>query len=113
MITAILKNIKARGLKDVLNPRKWKVYFQKPPKVEEGEDEASLSYCEQVVYRSILCSSCVKAGECEHCHCEMPSAILSKDNWCSQYKWDVMMSDEQWEDYKKVAKLKFKLDYEN
>jgi hypothetical protein len=43
----------------------------------------------------------------------MPSAILSKDNWCSQYKWDVMMSDEQWEDYKKVAKLKFKLDYEN
>lgn len=98
-------------MKDVLNPKKWKVFFQKPPKQEDTEDEASLSYCEQVVYRSILCRPCVEKGECLSCKCEMPAAILSKDNWCSEHNWAAMMNDEQWMEYKNKAKLKFKLDY--
>jgi len=43
----------------------------------------------------------------------MPGAVLAKDNFCSMDKWQEMMSDEQWREYKKVSNLKFKLDYDN
>ena len=106
---SILANLKARGLRDILNPRKWRAFLQKPP----SDEEVTFEYCEQVVYRSILCRPCINAGECHHCHCEMPGAVLAKDNFCSMDKWQEMMSDEQWREYKKVSNLKFKLDYDN
>lgn len=95
----------------MLNIKKWKAFLSKPP--EADGDIASLEYCEQVVYRSIMCRPCVQAGNCHHCGCDMPDAILSRPNYCSDGKWFSMMSDEQWRDYKKVSGLKFKIDYDS
>ena len=43
----------------------------------------------------------------------MPAGILAKDNFCSREKWDRMMTDEQWEEYKNISNLIFKIDYDD
>ena len=107
---SIIENIRKRGLKDILNPKKWVAYLSEPPNISE-DSKAGLGYCEQVVYRSVMCSDCVSAGSCHHCGCAMPKSILVKENWCSAGKWSNMMSDDEWNDYKRITNLKFKITY--
>jgi hypothetical protein len=68
-----------------------------------------LTYCEQVVYRSIKCSECVKEGKCKHCGCAMPAATLSPDNFCSEGKWGPMMDTKGWNRFKELHQIDFKL----
>jgi hypothetical protein len=68
----------------------------------KGEE---LWYCELVVYRSMICSSCVKAGNCYHCGCSVPDNMLDKGNFCSAGLWGPTPTRENWENYKKIYKI--------
>lgn len=109
--TSLKTNLRKRGLKDVLNPFKWKVMLWEL--ISDGkvviEKEEIQSYCEQWVYRSIKCRPCLKAGECTHCGCLMPDAMDNKHNACSDGNWPSMMDPETWGQYKQLMNLTFEL----
>jgi hypothetical protein len=110
----IYNNVRARGLRDVFNPKKWLVAYQDLVIKGGGKllhkDEIQ-SYCEQVVFRAYLCAPCMEAGACVDCKCPMPDAIHTPDNFCSQGNWNEMLAPEQWEAYKKANNLKIKITF--
>ena len=114
-LKSILANIKNRGLKDVTSTEKIKNYFNGLKVKEEGihlDYDEIMSYSEQLVYRSIKCRSCFKAGKCHDCQCPQPLAAMVVDHNCSTGNYSAMLSPQDWEEYKKDLGLKFKLDYE-
>lgn len=97
----IIRNVRSRGLKDIANPKVWKVmasWFAVKAKggITIPEDEIQ-DFAEQVVYRMSMCPECVKAKECLHCHCKMPEKAFVKEASCSAGKWGPM--DPQWREY--------------
>lgn len=93
-------------LRDVVNPRKWFAFLQGYIMTKF----VSLEYCEQVVYRSIMCTPCVKKGSCIDCGCTMPDAIMARNNYCSEGMWGPMYPDARWKEYKANTGLHFKVD---
>lgn len=93
---------------DLINPYKWRAVIQ-------GylfDKYVGLHFCEQVVYRSVLCKPCRDAGECLHCGCATPAHFLAPDNFCSQGHWQFIIEDpEQWEIYKETLGIDFKIEY--
>jgi hypothetical protein len=122
---SLIENIQNRGLKDILNPKKWVIYLKNKaylwgePVNKEKEDPSDvLSYCEQVVMRTIACPGCLKAGKCigdgtpgSGCGCPMPDAIVDKTNFCSEGNWPEAMPTQEWENYKQDLGLTFKIDF--
>jgi hypothetical protein len=108
---SFISNLKKRGLKDVLNPLKWKVilweWFSEGKVVLEEDDIQS--YAEQWVYRSIKCRPCLLSGECSHCGCLMPDALNNKFNACSAGEWGPMLDKDSWEEQKEIIELTFEI----
>lgn len=92
---------------DIINPYKWRAFLQGT----QAAQDVGLSYCEQVVFRSVLCRPCITKGKCVDCSCKMPDAIMAKDNYCSGGNWNAMLSDEQWENFKEASGLHFTINY--
>lgn len=123
---SLVDNIKNRGLKDILNPKKWMIYLKnkaylwgEPIDKEKESPQEVLAYCEQVVMRTILCPQCIQAGKCigdgtsgSGCGCLMPDAAIDKTNFCSEGNWSKQLSAEQWQEYKQDLGLTFKIDFE-
>ncbi len=92
-------------LVDMINPRKWWAFIIG----RILEKYVTFAYCEQAVYRSIMCKSCVKAGSCVGCGCAMPDALMAPGNFCSEGNWTGMMSKEEWNERKEVSGLEFNI----
>lgn len=112
-MNSVIENIKARGLKDILNPKKWFVYLKskywKTKKYVKLEESEIFSYCEQVVYRSILCKPCVKDGKCKDCKCPVPENMIIPENTCSEKNWVEMKNSDEWNKYKKSLGIEFNI----
>ena len=64
----IINHIKKRGFKDIFNWKKLLVFFKSKKELCTGiniEPSEALAYSEQLFYRSLLCSQCVKEGICK------------------------------------------------
>ena len=100
---SILTNLKKRGLKDILNPTKWKIFLRNEVRKKSGitiQDEDMIAYCEQVIYRLNSCRPCLEKGECTHCGCKTPDLFFDKDMVCSGGQWPAMKKTEDWESFK-------------
>ena len=138
-LRSVLENIRTRGLRDILDPIKRKVFikdwlednwgwkilegseWEEISKKLEGGTEVSGSakviskkelpaYCEQFVYRSLSCGECVLSGKCVHCKCPVPANMISAENKCSSGKWGPMLSTEDWNAKKLEERFYFKLE---
>ena len=134
-LRSVLINIRKRGLKDILNPTKRKIFIRdylenkykwkilseeeyaklcecdKPDEaVKIIPKEELLSYAEQLVYRSCQCGDCLNLGNCKHCGCVVPDNMFDKENSCSAEKWGPMLSPTEWQDYKLSNKIFLKVE---
>lgn len=110
VIKSLITNLRLRGLKDILNPRKWKVFLLSKLRGLDLPAEEAFARAEQVVYRSRVCSECV--GECVHCGCPVPAAFLEPDNICSALQWEEMLSAEDWAKFKKDGGIDLTIKFE-
>lgn len=104
---SLITNIKKRGLKDALNPKKWKIfarYFFFRALKKEYPELSVPEFIEQATYRMSHpgCRECVLKGECVHCGCKSPDLFIDKDNWCSGEHWYEMQPPHLWEEFKKM-----------
>lgn len=60
----------------------------------------SKSYMEQVDYRKSKCSDCIEAGKCIICNCDSPARLYS-GRTCNEDRFPDLMTDEEWEEFKK------------
>ena len=114
-LRSVINNIKRRGLKDILNPKKWRDFLTSKKQSVTGvtiPQEDVLSYSEQLVYRSITCSECFKLGACIDCQCPQPDAAIVKTHECSLGRYRKMLEKDKWEEFKLKNKIKFVIEYE-
>ena len=105
VIKHIWGNFKKRGLKDILNPKKWWIVIDASLAEYYG---LTLAKAELVVYRSLMCPKCVEKGECIHCSCGVPENMYSEENWCSGGNWGPEDAVE-FQKRKKMTGLQFQL----
>lgn len=108
---SLIDNIKKRGAKDILNPKKWGAYIDGEIIEKNGihlEYNEIIPFCQQLMMRLIRCSECVEAGKCVGCGCIMPLAAIVPNNFCSEEKWKEMVPPEDWEKYMKEKGMRFK-----
>lgn len=115
---SILNNIRKRGFKDILNPKKWKIfgrYIKLKALKQEYEEIFIPEYLEQVSIRmsNLGCRACLEGGECVHCGCKSPDLFFEKDMECSGGNWFSMIPSNMWEDYKKDSGIEVNDDYIN
>lgn len=102
---SIISNLKKRGFKDVLNPKKWKIFARsiglRALKKEYSEMFVP-EYLEQVSIRMSEpgCRPCLKKGECVHCGCKSPDLFFEKDMECSGGNWKEMIPPKIWNQVK-------------
>jgi len=123
----ILRNLRNRGLKDILNPKRW-VMFLRSKKVQvkssiHGEAQAlkdeyheifeDRRLLEQVVVRmtSNSCRPCLTGGECVHCGCKSPDLFFERDMECSGLSWFSMVDPDEWDEYKEGSGIIINEDY--
>lgn len=87
-------------------PPKWGSYLRGTYNIENVPFE----FCEIVVYRSLMCPNCIKAGSCVNCGCNIPDKMMDLETDCAIGSWN-SMTIEQWRDYKKRTGLKFSIEY--
>lgn len=105
---SLINNLKKRGFKDILNPRKWKIFARYMAHTALNTEYPELDvpeYQEQIAIRMAHpgCRACIKSGECVHCGCKSPELFLDKTNECSGGHWFTMIDPEQWPEFKKKA----------
>ena len=108
----LIENIKKRGLQDIANPEKWGVALEHRTIKKNGINvpyDEILSFAEQMTYRKIMCGECLELGKCVHCSCDMPGAMVTPSNKCSDGKWVGYKSPEEWEKYKKTEDINISL----
>lgn len=113
---SILKNIRKRGLRDILNLKKWKIfarYIKLKALKQEYEEMFIPEYLEQVSIRMSNpgCRPCLDGGECIHCGCKTPDLFFEKDMECSGGNWLSMIPANMWEEYKKDSGIEVNQDY--
>lgn len=107
---SIYENIRSRGLRDILNLKKIKVYLisllinRVGLTLQHGE---VLSYSEQLVYRSIKCRPCFIEGKCIDCKCPQPDAAIVQESYCSMGNYGKMLPKDEWDNFKKENKIRF------
>lgn len=104
----ILKNIQARGLKDITDWKVVKSYLTWLWIKWFGyniKGDSVISFAEQITYRTLRCKPCMDAGECVHCHCEMKSKVSTPNASCSNFQWEAIMSPEDWQTFKQENKV--------
>ena len=108
---SLLQNLKLRGLRDILRPRKWKIFARyailKAWKKEYPELHVP-EYVEQIATRMSNpgCRPCVEAGACVHCGCKSPELFFDKDNECSGANWFQMIPPAIWNIKKQLGEVK-------
>ncbi len=113
LLAALKRNIKARGLRDVRDPKNWAAYLDGATIEKQGINipyGEILAYAEQLVYRTRSCADCVDAGVCEHCGCTMPKAAMVASKTCPQQRWGKMLTAEDWEAHKRQNRIRFNVD---
>jgi|31_taG_2_1085359.scaffolds.fasta_scaffold00185_6 hypothetical protein len=128
-LLSIFNNIRKRGLKDVTNPERIRMYRTGQKIKRDGlilSYDEIIPYAEQLVYRVNMCNDCLKAGSCKICGCDMPSAMMTPQFECEDGKFipmftkivekkdgrgnvhEIEMIDaEAWEEYKNNIGLTF------
>ena len=107
---SLRKNIEKRGLKDITNPKKWKIFLRskvlKALKKEYSEMFIP-EYLEQISIRMSHpdCRDCLEAGECVHCGCKTPDLFYEKDMECSGGNWTTMEPPEIWVDLREIYEI--------
>lgn len=101
---SLLHNLRRRGLRDILNPKKWKIfarYARLKALRKEYEELTIPEYREQIVYRMTQpgCRECIAKGECVHCGCKSPELFFDKENECSGMFWFEMLEPDSWITY--------------
>ncbi len=99
---AIVENVRKRGLKDVLDPQVWKTAKQWADIEKQGlllPPGEIVSFAQQLVYRMVMCQSCVDAGKCPHCTCAMPHKMCCAAGKCPLERWQEMMEAGDWEKF--------------
>lgn len=91
----VLRNIWKRGLKDVSDPERIKMYLEGNDIKKNGihlDYEEIIPFCENVVMRLHQegCKECVVLGECTHCSCSLPNAFFVKDFYDSGGHFEAM-----------------------
>jgi hypothetical protein len=61
---------------------------------------------EQVAYRALICSDCMKNGECKVCHCPLPNKFYSSESCNKGERFPDLMSRPDWEKYKNDNDIK-------
>lgn len=107
---SLIKNIKARGFKDILNFRKIKIYFRyrKLKALKRQYKELVIpEYLEQMVLRmqNPGCRECIEEHECVHCHCKTPENFYDKHNECSLGNWQPMYPPNVWQKFRHRHKI--------
>lgn len=113
---SLLKNFRKRGLKDILNPTKWKIFLRsrKLKLLRKEYSEMFVpEYLEQIALRMDMseCRQCLAEGECVHCGCRSPDLFYEKDMECSGGNWFTMIPAEDWAEYSKMTGIKPNPDY--
>ena len=130
---SIFRNLKKRGLKDVTNPKRIRMYLTGEKIKREGihlSYKEIIPYAEQLIFRAEVCNPCLKNGSCFKCGCSMPSAMMTPQFECEDGKFLPMFTKivekldgegnvheietidyEAWESYKERTGLVFKTDY--
>lgn len=126
---SVLKNLKLRGFKDILNPKRWKIFLNSkkreivgttfimepsttPEEIKKNSvtigNEEMQSFIEQVFYRQSFgeCIGCWKNGSCTHCGCKAPELFYEKEMVCSGGNWNEVLPPAEWEEFKKQFGLK-------
>lgn len=112
---SILRNIRKRGFKDILNPKRVLLFFR--AKKHKQQDYIKIpydnieSYCEQYIYRRFLCKPCYDANECTHCGCKAKEVIAEPTATCSADEWFEMLNPAQWEEQKKENGITIKVEF--
>lgn len=97
-------------IKDIFSPRNWFAMLDS----WVAKRYVDLDYMEQVVLRAWTqpCrTNCLMKGECVDCKCQLPETMMARDKYCSEGHWDVMLSKEDWIEFKKESKLKIEARY--
>lgn len=112
---SIITNIRKRGLKDILNPKRWILYIRGLRRGSSGttlqisktdsltiSNEELQSFIEQVIYRQSFteCKRCLKEGACTHCGCKSPELFYDKEMVCSGGNWNEMLPPKDWNEFK-------------
>ena len=64
------------------------------------DQDKVIAFSEAVVYKSIMCRSCVQAGSCHHCGCPINELFAAMDVPCSTGNYPEIDLD-KWNDFKK------------
>ena len=84
-------------LKHIVDPVRWFMVVQS---FVDPERHASLSYCEQIVFRKYKCPACLTRGKCYACNCALPQAMENPNLSCSREEWDPVQNEMDWELHK-------------
>jgi len=115
-IGRIWNNIKLRKGKDILNPKKWKIFarylYLRALKKEYSEMFVP-EYLDQVSLRMSDpgCRQCLSKGECVHCGCKTPDLFFEKSMECSGGNWFSMIPKDDWVNYKEKSGIVIDQDY--
>jgi hypothetical protein len=113
---SILSNLRKRGLRDLLNPKKWKIFARslalRALKKEYSEMFVP-EYLEQVSIRmsNPNCRTCLENGECLHCGCKTPDLFFEKSMECSGLNWFSMLDPISWKEHRDSQDIRVDPDY--
>jgi hypothetical protein len=66
-------------------------------------------YCEQYMYRLLVCPGCRREDGCPHCECSFPIKMQTPSTSCEIGEWGKMLGEKEWQDYKNENKIYFTL----
>jgi hypothetical protein len=93
-------------IKDLINPVRWFAF------VQANLIKILVPYhiVEQILYRSLVCRECLDKGSCVGpCGCKTPALFYSYFLSCSEGRWGPFMNRKNWNEYKQLLGIKFKL----
>lgn len=61
---------------------------------------------EQVAYRMLICSDCMKEGACKVCHCDLPGKLYVSESCNKGERFPNLMSRSDWDKYKNDNDIK-------
>lgn len=100
---------------DIISPKKWKlvlIFILKKFLYILGDTARYIPQheIEQKAYRLAKCYDCFEEGKCHHCGCDTIGLINVASAQCSLEKWGVLLSEEEWKEFKKEYILAFHAD---
>lgn len=99
---------------DLFTPSRWKSFIVWLLKISLKKLDGTDVYLEfweveQYMYRMLSCPKCVEKGKCIHCDCHTNGRMMNRTDHCSDGRWGLWFSKEEWQAFKVQTKLEFKL----